>query len=92
MQVGPTGHERGEIWRRLFAGMGDMESSAILSVLERHAQNPNFTCRWRWHEGDVVVWDERCTSHFAVRDPWDGPRSMRRVLVEGDAAIPATLG
>lgn len=73
------------------AGMSDMESSAILSVLERHAQNPNFTCRWRWHEGDVVVWDERCTSHFAVRDPWDGSRSMRRVLVEGDAAIPATL-
>ncbi len=72
------------------AGMTPLESTAILSVLERQAQNPNFTCRWRWRAGDVIVWDERCTSHFAVRDPWDGPRSMRRVLVEGDAAIAAT--
>ena len=71
-------------------GMSADESDAILGVLQRHAANPNFTCRWRWTTGDVVVWDERCTSHFAVRDPWDGPRSMRRVLVEGDVPIPTT--
>ena len=68
-------------------GMTPEESSAILRVLKTHCANPNFSCRWRWNEGDVVVWDERCTSHYAVRDPWDGPRSMRRVLVEGDPPI-----
>jgi alpha-ketoglutarate-dependent taurine dioxygenase len=70
------------------AGMHPLESDAILGVLKQHCANPNFTCRWRWTPGDVVVWDERCTSHFAVRDPWAGPRSMRRVLVEGEPAIP----
>jgi taurine dioxygenase len=69
------------------AGMHPAESAAILGVLKAHCANPNLTCRWRWHVGDVVVWDERCTSHYAVRDPWSGPRSMRRVLVEGDPAI-----
>ena len=33
---------------------------------------------------DVIVWDERCTAHFAVRDPWPGRRVLHRVLVEGD--------
>jgi alpha-ketoglutarate-dependent taurine dioxygenase len=70
------------------AGMHPAESNAILGVLKQHCANPNFTCRWRWTPGDVVVWDERCTSHLAVRDPWAGPRSMRRVLVEGEPAIP----
>lgn len=69
------------------AGMHPAESDAILGVLKQHCANPNFTCRWRWTPGDVVVWDERCTSHLAVRDPWAGPRSMRRVLVEGEPAI-----
>ena len=69
------------------AEMSQAESDAVLGVLERHCADPNITCRWRWHEGDVVVWDERCTSHFAVRDPWVGTRSMRRILVEGDEPI-----
>ena len=68
--------------------MHPRESAAILEVLRQHCANPNLTCRWHWHLGDVVVWDERCTSHYAVRDPWAGPRSMGRVLVEGDRSIP----
>lgn len=70
-------------------GMSELESDAILGVIETHAVNPNYTCRWRWSEGDVVVWDERCTAHFAVRDPWPGRRVLRRVLVEGDRPVPA---
>ena len=66
------------------AGMTSLESDALLGVLERHATNPNYTCRWRWETDDVIVWDERCTAHFAVRDPWPGRRVLHRVLVEGD--------
>ena len=39
--------------------------------------------------GDVVIWDERCTAHFAVRDPWEGERVLRRLLVEGDCPVAA---
>lgn len=35
----------------------------------------------------VVIWDERCTAHFAVRDPWEGDRVLRRLLVEGDRPV-----
>lgn len=71
-------------------GMSTLESNAILGVLEQHATSPNYTCRWHWTAGDVVVWDERCTAHFAVRDPWPGRRVVRRVLVEGDRPIAAS--
>ncbi len=66
------------------AGMDADESHAVLDELTRHSTNLNFTCRWRWSNGDVVVWDERCTAHYAVRDPWPGMRTLRRMLVEGD--------
>ncbi|MCY3960949.1 MAG: TauD/TfdA family dioxygenase, partial [bacterium] len=58
-------------------------------AVTEHATNPSVTCRWRWRNGDVVIWDERCTAHFAVRDPWEGERVLRRLLVEGDCPVTA---
>ena len=27
---------------------------------------PDFTVKWNWQEGDIVVWDNRCTMHAAT--------------------------
>ena len=27
---------------------------------------PDFTVKWTWQEGDIVVWDNRCTMHVAT--------------------------
>jgi len=27
---------------------------------------PDFTVKWTWQEGDIVVWDNRCTMHAAT--------------------------
>ena len=70
--------------------LDDDSASDLMAAVTEHATNPSITCRWRWCNGDVVIWDERCTAHFAVRDPWEGERVLRRLLVEGDRPIAAT--
>ena len=70
-------------------GLDDDASQALMASVTEHATNPGVTCRWRWRNGDVVIWDERCTAHFAVRDPWEGDRVLRRLLVEGDCPVAA---
>ena len=43
--------------------------------------------RWRWTEGDVAIWDNRATQHYAIDDYGDQPRVMRRVTVDGDVPV-----
>ena len=52
-------------------GYSETESEPILDRLYWHATQPNFCCRHRWRAGDLVIWDNRSTLHFAVND-YDG--------------------
>jgi hypothetical protein len=45
------------------------------------------TVRWRWSEGDVAIWDNRATQHYAIDDYGRQKRVMRRVTVAGDVPI-----
>nr|WP_278259896.1 TauD/TfdA family dioxygenase [Nocardioides convexus] len=47
------------------------------------------TVRWRWAPGDVAMWDNRATQHYAVADFDTQPREMRRITVQG--AVPVGL-
>jgi taurine dioxygenase len=62
-------------------GMAPDESEALLEFLVGHAANPNFQVRYRWTVGDVAMWDERCTQHFAVADFLPERREMARVAL-----------
>jgi taurine dioxygenase len=62
-------------------GMHDDESATLLGFLVEHATNPNFQVRYRWTVGDVALWDERCTQHFAVADYLPERREMARVAL-----------
>ncbi len=48
------------------AGMPDDEGAALLDALLDHATQPRFTYAHRWRQGDLVMWDNRCTLHRAV--------------------------
>ena len=54
------------------------ESDAILPFLKNHVQRPEFTYRHTWAEGDIVIWDNRSTQHYAL-DDFEGRRVVHRV-------------
>ena len=43
------------------------ESRLLLLELIEHATRPQFVHRHKWREGDVVIWDNRCTMHRGTR-------------------------
>ncbi len=44
------------------------ESDALLEMLVRHAETPEFQCRFRWATNSVAFWDNRCAMHRATFD------------------------
>lgn len=74
-------------------GVSDAESRGILDALYAHITRPDFTIKHRWSEGDVLMWDNRSTVHYAVNDYGDHRRIMHRVTVKGDEPIgPSSRG
>ncbi|GAB3137448.1 taurine dioxygenase [Micromonospora sonneratiae] len=59
------------------------ESDALLDYLFDFSEQPQFMCRYRWRPGDVAVWDNRVTQHYAVND-YTERRRGQRVTVLGD--------
>jgi taurine dioxygenase len=65
-------------------GLGRAESDALLDTLIAHAIQPRYQYRHVWRQGDVVIWDNRCTMHKANADYPEGERRlMHRVIVAG---------
>ena len=62
------------------------ERDALLEYLYTWSEQPALQCRYRWDEGTVGIWDNRCTQHYAVPD-YEGRRRIERVTVIGD--VPA---
>ena len=59
-------------------GLTAPESDTLLEFLFRHCERPEFQVRYEWTEGDVAIWDERPTLHFAVADHYPRRREMAR--------------
>src|SRR5437764_9752300 len=66
-----------------FEGWTDEESRPLLEYLYRHAVKPEFTCRFRWREGSLALWDNRSTWHFAVNDYHGERRLLHRITIQG---------
>ena len=63
------------------------DSRSLFDVLQRHITRLENTVRWRWSPGDIALWDNRATQHYAVDDYDDLPRRMHRVTVVGDVPV-----
>jgi len=62
-------------------GLHADESRMLLDLLCTHAEHPNFQLRHSWKVGEVAIWDELATQHFAVADYLPESRDMARVAV-----------
>ena len=70
-----------------FAGMTEEESRPLLDYLITHSHKPEFTCRFRWRNGSVAIWDNRCLLHRAVNDYPGYRRYMNRVTINGERPV-----
>jgi taurine dioxygenase len=71
-------------------GFSRHESEGVLKVLFEHATQPEYVMRHRWRAGDVVMWDNRATMHYATDDYGTSPRRMRRVTLAGAEPVGPT--
>jgi taurine dioxygenase len=67
-----------------FKDMTVEESTPLIDQLSTFAVLPEFTCRVEWQPQTLVIWDNRCSKHFAVDDYAGQRRRMHRVTIEGD--------
>ena len=68
-------------------GVSRAESDALLRIFQDRVTRLEHTVRWDWALGDVAIWDNRATQHYAV-DDYDGSerRTLTRITLAG--AIP----
>lgn len=67
-----------------FAGWTAAESAPLLDYLFAHQVRPEFTCRFSWQPGSIVIWDNRCVQHNPVNDYHGHRRVMHRITLAGD--------
>lgn len=65
-------------------GVSDAESRSLLDLFYAHITKPEHIVRHRWSVGDVTMWDNRSTVHYANRDYRDQRRVMHRITLRGD--------
>ncbi|KAI9026041.1 taurine dioxygenase-like protein [Hyaloraphidium curvatum] len=65
-------------------GWKNEEALALLRYLWDHMVRPEYTCRWRWEEGSLALWDNRAVLHNAVNDYHGHVRVMHRITIKGD--------
>ncbi|MGB6105138.1 MAG: TauD/TfdA family dioxygenase [Pusillimonas sp.] len=76
----------GHFVKRLL-GYSTQDSTALFNLLQGHILRPENTVRWRWQQGDVAIWDNRATQHYALNDYGTQKRVVRRVTIAGDAPV-----
>ncbi|MFT4043691.1 MAG: TauD/TfdA family dioxygenase [Gordonia sp. (in: high G+C Gram-positive bacteria)] len=70
-----------------FVGLPTREFTALFNLFQDRITRLENTIRWNWAPGDIAVWDNRATQHYAVDDYDDAPRSLQRVTLAGDVPI-----
>jgi len=65
------------------------ESEAILEQLVAIAEDPGLVHEHIWRDGDLVMWDNRCSTHARTDFPPEQSRLLRRCTIEGGPMIAA---
>ena len=59
----------------------------ICKIFQDVITRPEHTVRWNWQVGDLVIWDNRATQHYAVKDYGTAERRVTRVTVVGEIPV-----
>jgi alpha-ketoglutarate-dependent taurine dioxygenase len=69
-------------------GMPEAEALALIAELSDFVTQPRFLYRHQWQVGDVLMWDNCCAQHRAIKDyALPQRRLMYRVTVNGTVPV-----
>ena len=63
------------------------ESLAVFGFLTQHLAQDRFVTRFKWENGSLAMWDNRCVFHHALNDYQGKRRHMHRVIVKGEKPV-----
>jgi taurine dioxygenase len=95
VRVHPLTGERGLFiggFAQRVVGLSAGESRDILRLLQSYVTRPENVLRWRWEPGQLVLFDNRITQHYAIDNYDDRPRRLNRVTIAGDVPVGADGG
>jgi alpha-ketoglutarate-dependent taurine dioxygenase len=90
VRVHPETSERALVlggFARTVLGYSPQASRDLIRLLQEYVTRPEHTVRWQWREGDLAIWDNRATQHYAIFDYGDAHRRGERVTVSGPAPV-----
>ncbi|MGK8503400.1 TauD/TfdA dioxygenase family protein [Nocardia asiatica] len=69
-------------------GLPSHESHALFRLFQDRVTRLEHTVRWNWSLGDVAIWDNRATQHYAI-DDYDGNehRKLTRITLAGSIPV-----
>ncbi|NUS94860.1 MAG: TauD/TfdA family dioxygenase [Nocardia sp.] len=70
-----------------FVGLSGSESQALFRLFQDRVTRLENTTRWNWELGDVAIWDNRATQHYAI-DDYDGSEHRRLTRITLAGGIP----
>jgi alpha-ketoglutarate-dependent sulfate ester dioxygenase len=88
--VHPLTGERGLFiggFAQRIVGLSKGESYELLKILREYVTRPENILRVTWEPGQLVLFDNRITQHYAVDNYDDAPWRLNRVTVAGDIPV-----
>jgi alpha-ketoglutarate-dependent sulfate ester dioxygenase len=92
VRIHPLTGERGLFiggFAQRVVGLAAGESRDILRLLQAYVTRPEHVLRVSWEPGQLVLFDNRITQHYAIDNYDDLPRRLNRVTVAGDVPVGA---
>ena len=90
VRVHPETQERSLVlggFAKTVLGFSPQASRDLIRLLQDYLTRPEQTIRWRWRAGDLAIWDNRATQHYAVADYGTAHRRGERVTVAGPVPV-----
>jgi alpha-ketoglutarate-dependent sulfate ester dioxygenase len=72
---------------RGFTGFKSSTFEALRNLFQEEIIKPEHTVRWHWQVGDLIIWDNRATQHYAAADYGTEARRVKRITIVGEVPV-----